>query len=110
MNPDEFFDFDVGKAKQVLFNLIRPEIKKMAMQMEMKFRMHDKERGDPFRCTDFLFLRRRVKEETKEMYDAIEQVKPPSEIWREAADRCNLITMEAAVAYENWWKSCGRTP
>jgi hypothetical protein len=103
---DHGMDFDVGKAKETLFNLIRPEVRKMAMQMEMKFRMHDEERGDPFLCDDFLFMKQRVKDETKEMYDAVEQMKPPSEVWREAADRCNIITMEA-VAYEKRWKKRG---
>jgi hypothetical protein len=103
MNPNEFFNPDMNKVKRALFELLRPEIRRMAMQMETKFRMHDEERGDPFLCDDMVFLRGRIKDETKEMYDAIEQMKPPSEVWREAADRCNIITMEA-VAYEKMWK------
>jgi hypothetical protein len=93
-------DRDITKA--ALYDCLRPEIRKMAHQMEQKFRLHDVDRGDPFKCDDFPFMRERIRGETKEMYDAIEQKKSPSEVWKEAADRCNLITMEA-VAYEKIW-------
>ena len=96
--------FDVEKAKNVIFNQIRPEIRKMAILQEQKFGLYDKERGNPFLCTDQNFLRIRVNEETREMKKAMDDKKTPITIWKEAADRCNFILMQA-VAYEYEWKT-----
>jgi hypothetical protein len=95
MNEDEM--------KDILFRQIRPEIRKMAFQMEHNFAMHDRDRGNPFLCTDYYLIRERLQQETREMHKAMKTCRSPSDVWSEAADRCNFILMEAA-AYEYNWK------
>jgi len=100
---------DKDIQQSALFECLRPEIRKMAFQMEEKFRLHDKERGDPFLCDDQEFMEHRLDEEEIEMEKAMgrcgnpDEKKPPSVIWKEAADRCNFILM-MAVNYEREWK------
>ena len=100
-----------------LFECLRSEIRKMAFQMEEKFRLHDKERGDPFRFLELDFINNRLVEELDELYTsmgyatdlyvsmgcAVDARKPPSAIWKEAADCCNFILM-VAVNYEREWR------
>ncbi len=96
-------DIDVEKAKDVIFRQIRPEIRKMAMMQEQKFRLYDEERGNPFLCTDQEFMKNRLHDETREMKRAMDNNENPHTVWKEAADRCNFILMQA-VAYEYEWK------
>ena len=91
---------DIMKA--ALYDSIRPEIRRMAHQMEQKFRLHDRDRGDPFKCDDYEFMRERLEVEGRELGQAILSEKSPSEVWKEAADCCNFITM-IAVDYERKW-------
>ena len=117
---------DKDIQQSALFECLRPKICKMAFQMEEKFRLHDKERGDPFQCDDQNFMDRRMLEEATEFYEAMGLPLPyfdhhglitrilfgadktparktPSEVWGEAGDWCNIITM-IAVNYEREWK------
>ena len=120
----ELTDKDILQSE--LFECLRPELRKMVFQMEEKFGLHDKERGDPFRCDDQNFMDRRMLEEATEFYEAMGLPLPyldhhglitrilfgvdktpvkktPFEVWGEAGDWCNIITM-IAVNYEREWK------
>ena len=108
---------DKDIQQSALFECLRPEIRKMAFQMEEKFRLHDKERGNPFRPLDFDFINNRLLDELDELYTSmgyatdlyvsvgymVDERKPPSAIWKEAADCCNFILM-TAVNYEREWR------
>ena len=93
----------VEEIIEVMYRQIRPEIRKLAMLQEQKFALHDLERGNPFHCDDQIFISCRLREETREMRKAMQNNERPSIIWKEAADRCNFILMQA-VAYEYQWK------
>ena len=92
--------------KEVFYEHLRPEVRKLAMQMENKFRLHDKDRGNPFNCDDQDFMEDRLVDEEIEMLRAMGRLdkprRPPSVVWAEAADRCNFILM-MAVNYEREW-------
>jgi len=87
------------EQRAALYDSIRPEIRKLAHQMEIKFRLHDDDRGDPFDCTDNKFLKRRLKDENGEFYNAIDVRSQPSKVWKEGADCCNFRLMRI-IAYE----------
>jgi hypothetical protein len=91
------------EQKAALYDLIRPEIRKLAHNMEMKFRMYDKERGNPFDCTDNAFLYKRLNEENSEFYNTIMVYSQPSKVWKEGADCCNFRLMRI-INYEREWK------
>jgi hypothetical protein len=122
---DEPTDKDITKA--ALYDSIRPEIRRMVHRMEQKFRLHDQERGDPFRCDDQYFMDRRMLEESTEFYEAMGLALPyfdhnklitrvlfaagktpkrkrPFEVWDEAGDWCNIITMMAVNYERDYWK------
>jgi hypothetical protein len=98
--------------EELMYKHIRPEIRKLAMIMEMKFRFHEAERGDPFKPTTFEFLMTRQVEEWEEMILAmgpntlldtdIVDGKDPMEVWKEVADNCNILCM-TGVHYERTW-------
>ncbi|MCK9593658.1 MAG: hypothetical protein M0Q91_16775 [Methanoregula sp.] len=97
---------------ELLYQHIRPEIRKLAMLMEMKFRFHEAERGDPFKPTTSMFLIQRYEEEWEELFLAMGRDfladtgidgKTPQEVWKEVADNCNLLCM-IGVHYERTWK------
>ena len=96
---------DKDITNSALYECLRPQVRKMAHTMERKFRLHDKERGDPFRPCSFEFLNARFEEEWIEFMDSLGDEfkfddgcdgKKPSEVWDEAGDCCNIITMIAA--------------
>jgi hypothetical protein len=87
------------KVKDCIYKLMRPEIRKLAMLQEQKFLLHDKKRGNPFDCENLQFMKDRLHEETNEMYRAMKTGQTPNTVWKEAADRCNFILMQA-VNYE----------
>jgi hypothetical protein len=91
------------EQKAALYDLLRPEIRKLAHNMEMKFRMYDKERGNPFDCTDNAFLNQRLKDENAEFYNAIDVRSQPSKVWKEGSDCCNFRLMRI-INYEKEWK------
>jgi hypothetical protein len=99
-------DYDKDTAYVVLYKRLRPQIRKIAQNMEEKFRLNDEDRGDPFRPTSFDFLLKRLGNEWVEFMLAMgkgsEPRRPPSEVWKEAADICNFITM-MAENYEREW-------
>lgn len=106
----EINDKDITNS--ALYECLCPQIRKMAHQMEQKFRLYDGERGDPFVPSTFEFLDFRFTHEWDEFISALWQTfcldagigdgKKPSEVWKEAADCCNFITM-IAVNYERQW-------
>jgi NTP pyrophosphatase (non-canonical NTP hydrolase) len=91
---------DIEKA--ALYDIVRPEVRKMSMRMEEKFRLNDKERGNPFACDDEQFMLERLADEKDEFHDAIDNGDHYSKVWNEAADVCNFITM-LCVNYEREW-------
>ena len=93
----------VEEITDVIYRQIRPEIRKLAMLQEQKFALHDLDRGNPFHCDDQIFIARRLRGETREMRKAMQNNERPPIIWKEAADRCNFILMQA-VAYGYQWK------
>ena len=106
------------ERKAALYDVIRPEIRKLAHQMEIKFRLHDKERGNPFDCDDQDFMEMRLEEEECEFSKAIGRnplyidkkrggVDPPSKIWSEGADCCNFRLMMIIDAIRDWKKRGG---
>lgn len=92
---------DIEKA--ALYDLVRPEVRKMSMQMEEKFRLYDKERGNPFACDDESFITERMNEEMDELQLAIDDGAHPSKVWKESADVCNFILMQAVLYDKNWF-------
>jgi hypothetical protein len=92
---------DIEKA--ALYDLVRPEVRKMSMQMEEKFRLHDKERGNPFVCNDIDFIDGRIADEIDEFQDAISDDAHPSKIWKEGADICNFILMRCVLYEKDWF-------
>lgn len=76
-----------------LFNLIRPEVRRFAHQMELKFRANDHERGAPFQPSSKFFLYQRLAEEMTEFFIAIDENRPYSEVVREGADVSNILLM-----------------
>ena len=99
------------EAKVVFYDFVRPEIRKLAMQMEQKFRLHDEERGNPFDLKmsydDLLyFVDGRLEEEEDELYTAMgllgNPCRPPSVVFLETADVCNFHLIRA-IAYEKEW-------
>lgn len=109
-NKKEPNDRDIASA--ALYECLRPQIRRMAHQMEQKFAIHDPARGDPFKHCDTNFLNTRLEDELDEFHRAMGWTngypriysynKSSSEVWREAADVCNIITM-LAVNYERTW-------
>lgn len=103
---------DKDISNSALYECLRPQIRKMAHQMEQKFRLHDEERGDPFNPSTFEFLSSRFDHEWDEFMKAMGDIfrldsgtiggMKPSDVWKEAADCCNFITM-MAVNYERQW-------
>lgn len=91
---------DIEKA--ALYELVRPEVRKMSMQMEEKFRLYDKERGNPFNCDDEPFMQGRLSGESDEFQGAMDDQAHPAKVWKEAADTCNFILM-LCVNYEREW-------
>jgi hypothetical protein len=102
---------DPDKAA-AFYDFIRPEIRRMAIQMEKKFRLHDRERGDPFRIDapyDQLmeFFDMRIAEEIIELDTAMGLLghprKPPSVVFGEIADITNFYLMKG-VAFDKEWR------
>ena len=104
---------DKDISQSALYECLRPEIRKMAHQMEQKFRLHDKERGNPFQPLTFEFLDGRFDHEWNEFMLALGDAfrmdcdepsdgSKPSDVWKEAADCCNFILM-MCVNYERDW-------
>lgn len=101
-------DKDIASA--ALYECLRPQIRRMAHHMEQKFALHDKERGNPFTPADMVWLQSRFQDEFTEFLVATGLFKPdyfiekrnPLEVWKEAADVCNIMTM-LAVNYERIW-------
>lgn len=91
------------EQKAALYDSIRPEIRKLAHQMEIKFRIHDMERGNPFDCVDNTFLNNRLNEESAEFYNVITFRYRPSKLWAEGADCCNFRLMRI-INYEREWR------
>ena len=52
--------------------ILRPEVLTFALLMERKLRKHDKDRGDSYKTTDVDYLLMRLREEVKELHNAIE--------------------------------------
>jgi hypothetical protein len=97
--------------EELMYKHIRPEIRKLAMLMEMKFRFHEAERGDPFQPTTAKFLLGRYEEEWEELFLAMGRMfmddegiggKTPQEVWKKIADNCNILCM-TGVHYERTW-------
>jgi len=91
---------DIEKA--ALYDIVRPEVRKMSMRMEEKFRLNDKERGNPFACDDEQFMQDRLGEEADEFQGAMDDQAHYSKVWNEGADVCNFILM-LCVNYEREW-------
>lgn len=89
--------------KAALYDTIRPEIRKLAHQMEIKFRIHDKDRGNPFDCEDDKFMISRLSEEMEEFENEINNGHQPSKVWREGSDCCNFFLMRI-INYEKAWR------
>ena len=97
MTPDPFEFYDPPEpdvAQAILFTKeIRPQIRRFAHMMEMKFRMHDAERGNPYGNSSKAFLIERLLDEMNEFMKCIEEDKPLSEWEREAGDVGNFLSM-----------------
>jgi len=91
------------EQKAALYDTIRPEIRKLAHQMEIKFRLYDNERGNPFDCGDEEFMIARSIDEDKEFQAAINTGYQPSKVWAEGADCCNFRLMRI-INYEREWR------
>jgi hypothetical protein len=52
--------------------VLRPEVLTFALLMERKLRKYDKDRGDSYKTTDVDYLLMRLREEVKELHNAIE--------------------------------------
>ena len=63
-------DFQSGRDK--VLDILRPEVLTFALLMERKLRKHDKDRGDSYKTTDVDYLLMRLREEVKELHNAIE--------------------------------------
>lgn len=108
---DTISDRDIEKA--ALYDCLRPEIRKMAHAMENKFRLYDRDRGNPFQPLSFEFLSYRFDHEWDEFMKALGDTYRmdecvdgalPSEVWKEAADCCNFILMMAVNYQRRWMK------
>ena len=55
-----------------VLDILRPEVLTFALLMERKLRKHDKDRGDSYKTTDVDYLLMRLREEVKELHNAIE--------------------------------------
>ena len=55
-----------------VLDILRPEVLTFALLMERKLRKHDKDRGDSYKITDVDYLLMRLREEVKELHNAIE--------------------------------------
>lgn len=85
-----------------LYETLRPEIRLIAHQMERKFQLHA-DRGDPFQPYSWRFLLHREEEEGIKFLQAINENKIPSEVLEAAADKMNIILMQA-IKYQKEWK------
>ena len=99
------------EQKAALYDSIRPEIRKLAHQMEIKFRIHDNDRGNPFDCKDDVFMQERHLGELHELDEEIKDCAQPSKVWGEGADTCNFILMRI-INHERQWrqKFIGKVP
>jgi len=89
-------------AEIELYELLRPEIRLVAHQMERKFQIHA-DRGNPFQEYSWKFLMHREEEEGIKFLKAIKDNKIPSEVLEAAADKMNIILMQA-IKYGKEWK------
>jgi len=55
-----------------VLDILRPEVLTFALLMERNLRKHDKDRGDSYKTTDVDYLLMRLREEVKELHNAIE--------------------------------------
>ena len=62
--------YQSGRDK--VLDILRPEVLTFALLMERKLRKHDKDRGDSYKTTDVDYLLMRLREEVKELHNAIE--------------------------------------
>lgn len=85
-----------------LYELLRPEIRLIAHQMERKFQLHV-DRGDPFQPYSWRFLLHREEEEGIKFLKAMNENRIPSEVLEAAADKMNIILMQA-IKYGKEWK------
>jgi len=58
--------------RDTVLDILRPEVLTFALLMERKLRKHDKDRGDSYKTTDVDYLLMRLREEVKELHNAIE--------------------------------------
>jgi len=63
---------DYQSERDKVLDILRPEVLTFALLMERKLRKHDKDRGDSYKTTDVDYLLMRLREEVKELHNAIE--------------------------------------
>ena len=63
---------DFQSGWDTVLDILRPEVLTFALLMERKLRKHDKDRGDSYKTTDVDYLLMRLREEVKELHNAIE--------------------------------------
>ena len=63
---------DYQSERDTVLDILRPEVLTFALLMERKLRKHDKDRGDSYKTTDVDYLLMRLREEVKELHNAIE--------------------------------------
>ncbi|MCK9592839.1 MAG: hypothetical protein M0Q91_12620 [Methanoregula sp.] len=76
--------------------VLRPEVLHFALFMELKLRSHDHDRGDSYKNCDTDFLLARLREEVKELHDAVDEeyekrgLLSASNVFGEAVDVANF--------------------
>jgi DNA-directed RNA polymerase subunit RPC12/RpoP len=93
-----------------LVQKLRPEVLRLAEEMEGRLRAHDHDRGDSWKHTGLAWLNTRMLEERVELYDLTHEVQDfryaplPSLVWRVAADLANFAMM-IADRYGILWRA-----
>ena len=101
-------NYSVKKAKECLWSLIRPQVRRFAHIMETKFRLHDKERGDPYQNCSLEFLKARFEGEVKEFLECIDENKNLQNWEFEAADVGNTASMLVEWKRNSYKKGWGK--
>jgi len=100
--------FSARRAKQILFDQIRPQVRRFAHMMEQKFRLHDEERGNPYKNASLDFLLTRLREEHRELLRCVHENKSLSEWERESADVGNCLSMIVEWKRNSYKKGWGK--
>ena len=89
---------------------LRPEVAKLAEEMEIRLRAHDRSYGERWKQLGLAFLNMKMIEARVELYELTHDVANfgrapvPAHIWHEAADLANYAMMVAA-RYEILWRA-----